>query len=73
VISTSVLDLDRAVDMVFVELDWDPHGEGVDVFGIWCRSWSHLVRHPRLQAFYTQQDKWLPYLAARLSEYAEPE
>ena len=34
-------------------------------------SYRHSLMHPKLQAFYLQEGKWIDYLAARVPEYAQ--
>ena len=70
-ISLATVDLERAVETAFAQLAENPSWDGLDEMAahyIWHRP---FLAHPRVQAYYVEQGKWLDYLAVRVPEYEQ--
>ena len=71
IVSLASVDLERAVDKAFADLAENPNWDGFDEMAaryIWHRQ---FLAHPRVQAYYVKQGKWVDYLSMRVPEYAQ--
>jgi len=66
----SRLDTDAAVERLLQRKAEHPGWFGTDWVATLHVSNRHLLLHPRMQAFYVEEGKWIDYLAARVPEYA---
>ena len=70
-ISFARLDPDLAVEQLLAQKAKHREWSGTDVIAISHIAARHLVTHPDMQAYFVEQGKWVPYLAARVPEYAK--
>jgi TolB-like protein len=66
----SRLDIDTAVERLLQRKAEHPSWFGTDWIATLHVLNRHLLLHPRMQAFYVEEGKWIDYLAARVPEYA---
>lgn len=67
----SVVDTDLAVERILQRKREHPSWYGTDWIATMQVFGRHLIVHPDMQAFYVKEGKWLPYLSARVPEYAQ--
>ncbi len=65
------LDMEQAVDLALEEASKRPNGFTFDVIAAFHLAYPKLINHPKIQAHYQQEGKWMDYLAKRIPEYAE--
>jgi len=63
------IDVERAVDAAFIELAENPGWNGFDVLAAYYVFNRQILAHPRVQAHYRKEDKWLGYLSSRMPEH----
>jgi TolB-like protein/DNA-binding winged helix-turn-helix (wHTH) protein len=70
-IAYSLVDLDSAVEMVLDKTQERPGWGATDVIAANQLVTSDFLLHPEMQAFYAAEGKWINYLAARVTTYAQ--
>ncbi|MEP4486006.1 MAG: hypothetical protein ABJ013_10290 [Halioglobus sp.] len=65
------IDVEQAVEAAFANLAEISSGNGFDVIASEYLFYKELVVHPRVQAYYVNEGKWIDYLAERVPEYAK--
>ncbi|MEL7186982.1 MAG: winged helix-turn-helix domain-containing protein [Pseudomonadota bacterium] len=65
------IDVDRAVENAFAERAKNPGWDGFDAIAAHYVFNGRFLAHPRVQAYYLNEGKWIDYLAARVPEYAK--
>lgn len=66
------IDIAQAVDVAFEELENNPNWNGFDLMAAYYLFNSEILAHPRVQAYYQKQSKWVDYLSARMPQYYTP-
>jgi TolB-like protein len=67
----SIVDTDTAVQRTLQRKAQHPSWFGTDWIAVLHVVNRHLLVHPKMQAFYVEEGKWINYLAARVPEYAK--
>jgi len=71
IIALASVDPERAVENAFAELAENPNWDGLDEIAAWYIWYRPFLAHPKAQAYYVEQGKWLDYLSTRVPEYAQ--
>ena len=71
IVAYSRFDLDGAVEILLDNKARRPMWNGTDVIAASHITNRELLLHPKMQAFYVAEGKWIDYLSKRVPEYAE--
>lgn len=67
----SYADVDRAVALAFAEQAKYKNWKGFDQLAAYHLYHHEFLLHPKIQAYYVKEGKWVKYLAERIPEYAK--
>lgn len=67
----SVVDVERAVELAFAEQAKYSNWAGFDLLAAHHLGHHPFLSHPKVQAYYVNEGKWINYLAERVPEYAK--
>ncbi|MEP5569456.1 MAG: hypothetical protein ABJN62_16560 [Halioglobus sp.] len=65
------VDAEQAVEAAFANFEKIENKNGFDLIATEYLLYSEFIAHPRVQAYYVEEGKWIDFLAERVPEYAK--